>query len=196
MKAVTLITAVLIVAALTSCGVYQMQTPVTVPAGKWAVGVGGGVMVRETIIPALPGVWLRRGLSPRMDLGFHLYGLPGLGVDLKYRLNKYLSAGLGGGLGMYTTYAAGDWSFDAAYGVAGAVYAGIPGDKFTPYASARMGWGGALGAETLDASGVVGFSVPLSRRLSLYLQGGAGSSLLAQTPNIYGLATLGLAWGY
>lgn len=85
-----------VVFGLTSCSIYHMQNPQTVPPGKLAGGAALSVYVREfdpqQSLP-LVGFWVRTGLSPRFDLGIHTWML-GLKIDGKYNVVKdYLSVG-------------------------------------------------------------------------------------------------------
>jgi hypothetical protein len=61
--------------ASVSCSIYHMQTPQTVPPGKWSGGAalsayGGGT---SSGLIYFPGFWIRTGITPRFDVGLHTW---------------------------------------------------------------------------------------------------------------------------
>lgn len=172
----TKILVIVLVVAFSGCAFYHLQTPETVPQGKIAGGVGlAGIPIGNAPF-AIPGFWVRTGVSPNMDVGVHTWGL-GMKVDAKYAFNDYIALGAGGLLA---------FPFVFVYGLEGSVYAGIPiGEVLYPYGVARLSFVNATETISGDynwlgfssASGVVGFRVRLGGVFSIYGEGGVGVPL-------------------
>jgi len=164
---------ILILAALfsLSCSIYHMQTPKTVPRGETTAGVGLVSIVNKNSLYFLPGLWIRYGLSDKLDLGIHAWSM-GLKGDAKYGFNEYF------GLGAGVFAAVPPEIFE--FGSEGSVYAGIPAGRFYPYVVGRVtaGWGTStlensiFNGATYLGSGVVGLKWNVKRYANLYIEGG------------------------
>ncbi len=177
MTRITRYLAVILLAGLTGCSTYILQTPQVVPQGKVAGGVGlAGLTISDVSIPfAIPGFWVRAGVAPNLDIGVHSWGL-GLKVDGKYSFSDWF------GLGAGVSFA----SFGVLlYGGEASLYAGIPGKVLYPYGAARLSIFGAT--ETLTGNNnwvglstfktVLGLRLRLGEMFSLYGEGGLGVPL-------------------
>lgn len=164
-----------------SCALYHLQTPETVPVGKSAVGLGAfGWYDKSADRPSpdspllgFPGAWIRTGIAPKMDLGFHLWFL-GLKADIKYGLNRYLGFGAGLGFG-YLTFFGGD-QYPAV--AEASLYTGIPLEPLYPYVIGRVT---CLPEPyyypnvNIDMSAVAGVRLRTSPSLAFYAESGTGS---------------------
>jgi len=150
----------------TSCSLYHLQTPETVPVGKLSVGFG--VVRSSRGRKWLPGFWVRTGVTPKFDIGVHTWGL-GLKLDVKYSFNEYTA--IGGGVAVqspgYTIFK-----------IEGSLYAGVPLETFYPYSVVRINLAGVGHSILIKGppgftffpwvSGVAGSRLKLGERFFLY----------------------------
>ncbi len=175
MNRITKYLTVLFLAGLSGCSTYVLQTPQVVPQGKVAGGIGLAGLTISDFPFAVPGMWVRAGVAPGLDIGVHSWGL-GFKVDGKYSFSDWIGVGAGVSLASFGVL---------VYGGEASLYAGIPGKVLYPYGAARLNITSASLsiADNLAWANVSTFRTVLGLRLrigemfSIYGEGGLGVPL-------------------
>jgi hypothetical protein len=175
-----------------SCSFYHMQTPKTVASGKVVGGFGLGGAIIDDNPAALPGAWVRTGLGPHTDIGFHTWGL-GMKTDIKHSLADYFAIGAGGALAFMG---------GIAYNGEASLYTGIPGRILNPYAIGRLNFFGfSAEGDELDfdlepgISTVGGIRINIGRMLATYIEGGILMQVFDEGNDLIPIFGLGVSIG-
>lgn len=177
-----------------SCSIYSMQTPQTVPVGRWQFGGAASFLGGKNypFNPELSGLWVRLGLAPCVDVGLQTWGF-GAKLDGKYNLiEDYLSVGLGGGVSIPVDD--GLLEYDGHSILESSIYTGLPGKIISPYLTGRaMIHKPQYNSAEIITGGVIGLCYKTERTISIYLEGGGmASNLFHPTANPRLLYTVGL----
>lgn len=195
---------ILLSTGMLGCPYYHMQTPDTVPPGKVSVGIGYlYYSYKEYWNPlpmmAFPGVWVRTGLGPNVDLGIHGNGI-GLKGDVKFQILRYLAVGGGFLFGNYVTSFMG--GSDMTVGLEGSVYAGYPGKVLYPYCVGRFTYLCKSYRQAYLITSVGGLRLRLWEKFSIYAEAGAMFDFSPRTvavgdsSRIHHVFGLGFSFGY
>lgn len=152
--------------AICGCPVNYMQTPETIAQEEVIAGAGltGTFYGDESHFVPIPGLWARKGITRRMDLGVYVFGI-GLKLDIKHNFCKYFAIGLGGGV---------SWAVDLLYTAEGSLYGGVPIGALCPYIVVRQHIIGNLNSDSLffPLATVGGIRVSINRSIAMYFEGG------------------------